>query len=124
MWSYGIIAAYVGERRHPVSCGRSTTPEAGEHLVMRARTAADIGIVIRQRRGDLAMTQQQLADLARVSRTWLVAVESGHRRAELGKVLSVLDVLDLTIDVAGRQRGRVDLDAILARRPPLRDHDG
>jgi hypothetical protein len=36
----------------------------------------------------------------------------------------VLDVLDLTIDVAGRQRGRVDLDAILARRPPLRDHDG
>jgi HTH-type transcriptional regulator / antitoxin HipB len=92
---------------------------------MRAKTARDVGIVIRERRHELNLTQQQLADQARVGRTWLVAVEAGHQRAELDKVLRVLAVLDLRLDVSPDSpvEGPIDLDEVLDRYAP-RDHHG
>ena len=84
---------------------------------MRARTARELGTVIRERRRELNLTQQQLADQAKVGRTWLVAVEAGHQRAELDKVLRVLGVLDLTLDVSPDETAEVDLDALLERHP-------
>jgi y4mF family transcriptional regulator len=79
---------------------------------MRARTARELGTVIRERRRELNLTQQQLADQAKVGRTWLVAVEAGHQRAELDKVLRVVAVLGLTLDVSPDVPAEVDLDAI------------
>lgn len=105
MSSNGDIAERVVVRQHEVRA-------------IRARTASELGIVIRERRHSLGMTQQQLADLAQVGRTWLVAVEAGHPRAELDKVLRALAVLDLTLDVSADESSNVDLDALLARRRP------
>ena len=47
------------------------------------------------------MTQQQLARAAAVGRQWIVTIEAGKRRAELGKVLQTLAALDLTLSIRG-----------------------
>lgn len=84
---------------------------------MRVRSAADVGVVVRERRRALGMTQQELAELSKVGRPWLVAVEAGHQRAELGKVLRLFWALGLSLDVSPAppetSEGLVDLDALL-----------
>ncbi|MDP9094574.1 MAG: helix-turn-helix domain-containing protein [Actinomycetota bacterium] len=90
---------------------------------MRATTPRELGLLVRTRRHDLRLSQQDLANRARVSRPWLVAVEAGHPRAELGKLLALLGELGLTLDLsptqtvgpheAGIQPRVVDLDALL-----------
>lgn len=86
---------------------------------MRVRNAADVGAMVRERRRALGMTQQELAELSRVGRPWLVAVEAGHQRAELGKVLRLLWALELSLELAPAPPevgdGLVDLDALLER---------
>jgi transcriptional regulator with XRE-family HTH domain len=86
---------------------------------MRVRSVADMGAVVRERRRALGMTQRDLAELCRVSRPWLVAVEAGHQRAELGRVLRLLWALELSLDVfpTPPETGEdlVDLDALLER---------
>jgi HTH-type transcriptional regulator/antitoxin HipB len=92
-------------------------------LEMRARTPRELGLLIRERRHDLRLSQQDLAKRAGVSRPWLVAVEAGHPRAEVGKLLALLSELGLTLDLspvqagvppeAGTESPVVDLDALL-----------
>jgi HTH-type transcriptional regulator/antitoxin HipB len=95
---------------------------------MRVRTTKDIGALIRQRRHELHLSQLELAERVGVSRQWVVDVERGKPRAELGLVLRTLDVLDLRLQVdAGppaneRPRSRpagADVDAVVraARKP-------
>jgi HTH-type transcriptional regulator / antitoxin HipB len=62
---------------------------------MRVRTPKDIGLVIRERRRELGMDQAELARRVGVSRQWLVEIEGGKARAELGLVLRTLRELDL-----------------------------
>ena len=64
------------------------------------RTTHDVATVVRARRHDLCLTQQRLADLAGVGRSWVVELEAGHPRAEMAKVLSVLGALRLSVDVS------------------------
>lgn len=96
---------------------------------MRLRTPTDIGLVIRERRRALGQSQQELATRVGVSRQWIVEVEQGKRRAELGLVLRTLEALGLGLrtDEASPGDSRpmnpaaaVDLDAVLAahRRSP------
>lgn len=59
------------------------------------RNAADVGAAIRAARRAEGLTQAQLAQRAGVGRQWLVALEKGHDRAELGKVVAVLAALGL-----------------------------
>lgn len=59
------------------------------------RNAADVGASVRTSRRAQGLTQAQLADQAGVGRQWLVALEKGHERAELAKVLAVLSALGL-----------------------------
>lgn len=66
---------------------------------MRARTPKDVGNVVRARRNELRLSQEQLAQRAGVSRPWLTHVEAGHPRAELGKLLSLFAELHLTADL-------------------------
>jgi HTH-type transcriptional regulator/antitoxin HipB len=89
---------------------------------MRAGTPRELGLVVRERRHDLQLSQQELADRAGVSRPWLVSVEAGHPRAELGKLLLLLAELGLILDLApggeqavepGSRPYEVDLDALL-----------
>jgi HTH-type transcriptional regulator/antitoxin HipB len=86
---------------------------------MRVRTPADLGAVIRDRRKQVKLDQAAFAKRIGVSRQWVIMIERGHARAELGLVLRALDALniqlDTNIDQAKRARGTVDIDAIVAK---------
>ena len=45
------------------------------------------------------MTQVQVADRARVSRTWVVDLEAGKRTLEIGLVMSVLEILGISVEL-------------------------
>jgi len=86
------------------------------------RTAVDLGLVIRERRRKLGLGQHTLAEQVAVSRQWIVAVEKGKPRAELGLVLRTLAALGLRLSVDGadataqhRTTGlpSIDIDAVV-----------
>ena len=106
---------------------------------MEIRSVRDLQTLARARRRELCLTQQETADLAGVSRKWLVGFESGRATAaELSLVLRLLAALDLRASVAAPHAApgpsgtatpsHVDLDehlaAIAARIPPLDAHGG
>ncbi len=82
---------------------------------MLVRTPADFGAVIRERRKRLGLGQAALAEKIGTSRQWLVGVERGHSRAELGLVLRTLDTLGIRLET----RDRADI----AKSPPGADID-
>ena len=89
--------------------------------LMQIRTPMDLGLAIRDRRRKLKLSQTELARKAGVGRQWVVAIERGKSRAELGLVLRTLAALDLplTIDPGDRRfpssddMNPVDIDAIV-----------
>ena len=88
---------------------------------MQIRTPLDLGLAIRDRRRKLKLSQTELARNAGVGRQWVVAIEHGKSRAELGLVLRTLAALDLPLRIdAGPRRlpssdgmNPVDIDAIV-----------
>lgn len=60
-------------------------------------TPAAAGAIIRARRTAKGLSQQTLADMAGVSRKFLIDLEAGHDRAELGKTLAVMAALGLSL---------------------------
>ena len=89
---------------------------------MRVRTATDLGAFIRERRVKLGMDQSDLAENAGTSRKWIVEVEQGKPRAEIGLVLRTLKALGVSLDlaadraqktVAASEPGTVDINNIL-----------
>ena len=79
------------------------------------RSPADFGLAIRDRRKQLGLGQGDLAEKIGSSRQWVVSVEQGHSRAELGLVLRALAALGLRIDAREIVAAppTVDLDAII-----------
>lgn len=90
---------------------------------MIVRTAADIGGLIRTRRRALGLDQRELAARVGVSRLWVIEIERGKPRAELGLVLRTLAALGIHLDAATEREasgaearsvaGAPDLDAIV-----------
>ena len=90
-------------------------------------TPQDIGQTIRSRRKQLGWDQAKLADQVGVSRQWIINIEQGKPRAEIGLILRTLHVLNLPIyigtvsntEVADKkvssQPGSVDIDDIIDR---------
>ncbi len=76
---------------------------------------ADLGALVRERRRERGLSQGQLAASVGVSRQWIVSVEGGKARAEIGLLLRLLNTLDLSVRVDPRPEAPVDLDALLAR---------
>ena len=66
---------------------------------MRVRTDTDLGAFIRERRSKLGMDQITLAEKTGTSRKWLVEVEQGKPRAEIGLILRTLKSLGVYIDL-------------------------
>ena len=85
------------------------------------RTIRDVAATIRGRRLERGWTQAELADRARVSRSWLIELEAAKKTtAEIGRVLQVLDALGVELMTADGPRDAqpitaVDLDAHLAQ---------
>jgi HTH-type transcriptional regulator / antitoxin HipB len=93
---------------------------------MTIRTPADLGALIRNTRKKLRLDQSTLAKKIGVSRLWLVEIEKGKPRAEIGLVLRTLDALRITLTATTseqrppkRPQSTVDIDEIVAaaRRP-------
>jgi y4mF family transcriptional regulator len=87
---------------------------------MLIRTPADLGAAIRDRRRQLRLDQATLAKRIGVSRQWVIGIERGRARAELGLVLRALDALGIRLDTGTRESRQhaalptVDIDAIVA----------
>jgi HTH-type transcriptional regulator/antitoxin HipB len=86
---------------------------------MRIRTPADLGAVVRDRRKQLGLDQAELAARIGVSRQWVVGIEHGRSRAELGLVLRTLDDLGISLDTRSKDDGSTprktpDIDAIVS----------
>src|SRR5579863_9265415 len=64
------------------------------------RTASDLGALIRERRLKFGLDQLTLARKAGTSRKWLVEVENGKPRAEIGLILRTLKALGVALSVA------------------------
>ena len=93
---------------------------------MYLRTPQDIGAFIRERRQKAKLDQATLAKHIGVSRQWIVEVERGKPRAEVGLILRALNALDAPLQVDLHQQylavadsPDVDIDAIIekARQP-------
>jgi HTH-type transcriptional regulator / antitoxin HipB len=87
---------------------------------MLIRTPADLGAVIRDRRKELGLDQATLAKRIGTSRQWVIGVERGRLRAELGLVLRALDALGINLSTGTTGTGKaapvpnVDIDAIVS----------
>jgi|SRR5205823_8165556 len=95
--------------------------------MVNVRTPSDLGALIRDRRKDLGLGQALLAEKAGTSRQWIVAVERGKSRAEIGLVLRTLTALGLSLTVseniaavrkghakADRNRPAIDINQIVS----------
>ncbi len=84
---------------------------------MLIRTPKDLGAIIRERRKALKLGQAKLADRIGTSRQWIVGIEQGRPRAELGLVLRALDALGIRLESGVTKevrKGGPNLDAIVA----------
>ena len=64
---------------------------------MLIRTPRDLGAAIRERRKLRGMGQREIAERIGVSRQWVIGIEKGKARAELGLILRLLDSLDIEV---------------------------
>jgi HTH-type transcriptional regulator / antitoxin HipB len=91
---------------------------------MFVRTPSDLGALIRERRRKLGLDQVTLARKAGTSRKWLIEVENGKPRAEIGLILRTLKALGIELvatpppNASGRallKRGvkPVDIDSVI-----------
>jgi HTH-type transcriptional regulator / antitoxin HipB len=85
------------------------------------RTPADLGAAIRDRRRQLGLDQATLARRIGVSRQWVVGIERGRSRAELGLVLRAMDALGIRLHARTSEHPEratatpaVDIDAIVS----------
>src|SRR5690349_15463024 len=95
----------------------SSTADIG--VLMFIRTPADLGAIVRERRKQLDLDQATLAKRIGVSRQWIIGIEHGRSRAELGLVLRTLDTLGIRLSSAivtptSKTSRRPDIDAIVA----------
>lgn len=93
---------------------------------MQIRTPQDIGAIIRESRQQAGLDQAELARRVGVSRQWLVEVERGKPRAEIGLILRVFNALGLPLQSSSApyvtgvaEAVGPDIDAIVdaARKP-------
>ena len=85
---------------------------------MHIKAPIDLGLIVRDRRRKLGLSQSLLARKAGVGRQWLVALEQGKAGAELGMVLRTLSALGLALSAgdAALPSGPVpsfDIDAVV-----------
>lgn len=79
---------------------------------MRLSTARDVGASLREARLAAGLTQRDAANAAGVGREWIVAVEAGHERAELGKVLRLAEAVGLSLELRPTGQAREDETAL------------
>jgi len=98
---------------------------------MLIRTPTDLGAMIRERRIKLGLDQISLAKKAGTSRKWLIEVENGKPRAEIGLILRTLKALGIALAVSDitsklppkrskKAAGAIDIDHVIDYLKPPR----
>jgi HTH-type transcriptional regulator/antitoxin HipB len=73
------------------------------------RAPSELGAAIREQRRRQALSQADLAERIGVNRRWVVDIERGKDRAELGLVLRALEALGIRLLIDdGRRASRAD----------------
>ncbi|MEJ5997940.1 type II toxin-antitoxin system Y4mF family antitoxin [Corynebacterium sp. H130] len=67
---------------------------------MRVTTVQQLSVAISERRKQLGLTQQELAERTGVGRQWINEVERGKPAAQLYLILDLLDALGLKVEVS------------------------
>ncbi len=80
---------------------------------MRVSNAVDLGLLVRDERRRLGMTQTDLSAAAEVSRRWLSELESGKPTAEVGLVFKVLHALGMVVEASPMPETDFDLDDVI-----------
>jgi y4mF family transcriptional regulator len=83
--------------------------------LVRVDNSRQLGLLVRDRRRTLGMTQAAAAQAAGVSQRWLSSLEAGKPTAEIGLVFNTMHALGLAVDIqpAPEPTGVVDIDQIL-----------
>jgi len=68
------------------------------------RNAEQLGMTIRLKRKEKGLSQNRLAELAGVERKWVLRLEAGNPKAEVGLVLKTFDVLGLRAHLSEEDR--------------------
>jgi len=68
----------------------------------RIQSPSDLGVLVRRRRTELQLTQEEVAAVARVTPRLLGELERGKETAQLAGVLRILAALGLDLYVEGR----------------------
>lgn len=66
---------------------------------MRVRDSEELAVVVAKARKTLALSQQEVADLAEVSVRSISALESGNSSLTFSKLTAILSVLGLSLSV-------------------------
>ena len=66
---------------------------------MRVRNSRDLGALIRETRRQQRLTQENLAIMAGVQRSWLARLESGGENPTMTNLFAVLNALNLRLDL-------------------------
>lgn len=83
---------------------RSRTKDGGMEYIV---TPRQIGLTIRERRRERGLTQEELAEAAHVSRTFVIRLEKGMAAALYPeKLIAVLDALGLRLALVGEGSDR------------------
>ncbi len=70
------------------------------------RSAAQLGSAIRLTRKEKNISQNALAERLGVERKWVLRLEAGNPRAELGLVLKALEALGIRVSIDHRPTGK------------------
>jgi HTH-type transcriptional regulator / antitoxin HipB len=68
------------------------------------RNPEQLGMTIRLKRKEKGLSQNRLAELLGVERKWVLRLEAGNPKAELGLVLKTLDALGLRASLSDEER--------------------
>lgn len=66
---------------------------------MRIDRPSDLGVVVRRRRRELRLTQQELAERLGVTRQWVIALEAGSGSPRLDHVMHTMAELSLALQI-------------------------
>lgn len=69
---------------------------------MKIYTVKDLGLIIRERRKELGLSQKQLADACGRGTRFISEVENGKTTAEAGKLLELLTILGFDVNIERR----------------------
>lgn len=70
---------------------------------MKVYDSADLGAQVRQRRKELGLTQQQLAQISGNGTRFISDLENGKPTMQVGKVIETLLILGLDLSITKRE---------------------